>query len=100
MGEIKDDGRSNIKLEETWREVLGGEFTQQYMIKLRAYLVERARAGNVIGGGDWATDRIVPDCMRAWSKNESVDIRSPHSTRPWQHVLEPLSGYLPLAAKL
>ncbi|MDP4987709.1 MAG: uracil-DNA glycosylase [Porticoccaceae bacterium] len=48
MGEIKDDGRSNIKLEETWREVLGGEFTQQYMIKLRAYLVERARAGNVI----------------------------------------------------
>ena len=59
-----------------------------------------ARAGNVIGGGDWATDRIVPDCMRAWSENEGVDIRSPHATRPWQHVLEPLSGYLALAANL
>ncbi len=59
-----------------------------------------ARAGNVIGGGDWARDRIVPDCMRAWSKNEIVEIRSPNSTRPWQHVLEPLSGYLSLAQKL
>ena len=59
-----------------------------------------ARAGNVIGGGDWAVDRIVPDCMEAWSKGEIVDIRSPHATRPWQHVLEPLSGYLVLAADL
>jgi len=59
-----------------------------------------ARAGNVIGGGDWATDRIVADCMRAWSKNHAVDIRSPHSTRPWQHTLEPLSGYLCLAENL
>lgn len=58
------------------------------------------RAGNVIGGGDWATDRIVPDCMRAWSRNETVDIRSPEATRPWQHVLEPLSGYLALAVNL
>jgi CDP-glucose 4,6-dehydratase len=58
------------------------------------------RAGNVIGGGDWAKDRIVPDCMRSWSKNEAVDIRSPNSTRPWQHVLEPLSGYLTLAHNL
>ncbi|MCL4169243.1 UNVERIFIED_CONTAM: hypothetical protein GTU68_010063 [Idotea baltica] len=52
------------------------------------------RAGNVIGGGDWANSRIVPDCFRAWSKKESVEIRSPKATRPWQHVLEPLSGYL------
>jgi len=58
------------------------------------------RAGNVIGGGDWAVDRIVPDCMRAWSRNETVDIRSPEATRPWQHVLEPLSGYLVLGAAL
>jgi CDP-glucose 4,6-dehydratase len=58
------------------------------------------RAGNVIGGGDWAVDRIVPDCMEAWSKNEIVDIRSPQATRPWQHVLEPLSGYLALAENL
>ena len=58
------------------------------------------RAGNVIGGGDWAKDRIVVDCMEAWSKGESVEIRSPKATRPWQHVLEPLSGYLNLAQVL
>jgi CDP-glucose 4,6-dehydratase len=57
-----------------------------------------ARAGNVIGGGDWATDRIVPDCVKAWSEGKIVELRNPHSTRPWQHVLEPLSGYLSLAA--
>ena len=58
------------------------------------------RAGNVIGGGDWAADRIVPDCARAWSEGREVEIRSPHATRPWQHVLEPLSGYLWLGARL
>lgn len=62
--------------------------------------VASARAGNVIGGGDWASDRIVPDCMRAWSEGKPVLIRSPHATRPWQHVLEPLSGYLALAQAL
>jgi len=59
-----------------------------------------ARAGNVIGGGDWATDRIVPDCVKAWSQRKIVDIRNPNATRPWQHVLEPLSGYLSLGAEL
>lgn len=59
-----------------------------------------ARAGNVIGGGDWAVDRIVPDCMRAWSKSQIVEVRNPKATRPWQHVLEPLSGYLLLGQKL
>jgi CDP-glucose 4,6-dehydratase len=58
------------------------------------------RAGNVIGGGDWAADRIVADCMRAWSNNEQVEIRCPEATRPWQHVLEPLSGYLALGQGL
>jgi CDP-glucose 4,6-dehydratase len=58
------------------------------------------RAGNVIGGGDWAEDRIVPDCMRAWSMGETVPLRNPLATRPWQHVLEPLSGYLNLAVTL
>lgn len=55
-----------------------------------------ARAGNVIGGGDWAKDRIIADCVRAWSEDKIVEIRNPHATRPWQHVLEPLSGYLTL----
>lgn len=58
------------------------------------------RAGNVIGGGDWAENRIVPDCIMAWANGESVQIRNPLSTRPWQHVLEPLSGYLTLGMHL
>lgn len=59
-----------------------------------------ARAGNVIGGGDWAEDRIVPDIFRAWSNKKEVFIRNKYATRPWQHVLEPLSGYLLLAKEL
>lgn len=62
--------------------------------------IATGRAGNVIGGGDWAKDRIVADCMRNWSEGEPVEIRSPSATRPWQHVLEPLSGYLALASEL
>jgi CDP-glucose 4,6-dehydratase len=62
--------------------------------------IASARAGNVIGGGDWAADRIIPDCVRAWSRNDVVELRHPYSTRPWQHVLEPLSGYLCLAVAL
>lgn len=58
------------------------------------------RAGNVIGGGDWAKDRIVPDCIRSLEANRPIEIRSPKSIRPWQHVLEPLSGYLYLSAKM
>lgn len=58
------------------------------------------RAGNVIGGGDWSGDRLIPDILRAFKKGDSVVIRNPESTRPWQHVLEPLSGYLMLAQKL
>lgn len=59
-----------------------------------------SRAGNVIGGGDWAEDRIIPDCVRAWSEGKTVELRKPDATRPWQHVLEPLSGYLALAVAL
>lgn len=62
--------------------------------------VASARAGNVIGGGDWAGDRLIPDFIRAIVSGEVVVIRSPHAIRPWQHVLEPLSGYLLLAEKL
>lgn len=62
--------------------------------------VASARAGNVIGGGDWALDRIVPDCIRALQRGEAIPVRNKVATRPWQHVLEPLSGYLALAAKI
>ncbi len=74
---------------------------------LRSFFADRpdfgaatARAGNVIGGGDWASNRIVPDCIRALQSGQPISIRSPRATRPWQHVLEPLSGYLKLAANL
>ena len=62
--------------------------------------IASARAGNVIGGGDWAADRIVPDCVRALAKGQPIPVRNPKATRPWQHVLEPLSGYLWLGACL
>ena len=62
--------------------------------------IASARAGNVIGGGDWAENRIIPDCMRSFENNEPVKLRNPQSTRPWQHVLEPLNGYLMLCADL
>jgi CDP-glucose 4,6-dehydratase len=62
--------------------------------------VATARAGNVIGGGDWAADRLVPDILKSFEKNEVVNIRNPQATRPWQHVLEPLSAYLTLLEHL
>jgi CDP-glucose 4,6-dehydratase len=62
--------------------------------------VATARAGNVIGGGDWASERLTPDCLRAFAKNEPVRLRFPQAVRPWQHVLEPLTGYLQLAQRL
>lgn len=63
-------------------------------------LIATARAGNVIGGGDWSPNRLIPDCVRSWSKKNDVLIRSPHSTRPWQHVLEAIYGYITLAINL
>ncbi|MBN2519284.1 MAG: CDP-glucose 4,6-dehydratase [Bacteroidales bacterium] len=62
--------------------------------------VASVRAGNVIGGGDWAENRIIPDCIRALEKSEAIFVRNPKATRPWQHVLEPLGGYLQLGARL
>lgn len=62
--------------------------------------IASARAGNVLGGGDWAIDRIMPDCIRALTKSSPIPVRNRHATRPWQHVLEPLSGYLQLGATI
>lgn len=82
-------------------EIIAHSYMKSYFPREgKGSLVTTTRAGNVIGGGDWAADRIVPDCIRAWSKGETVTIRSPGATRPWQHVLEPLGGYLWLGAQL
>tara|TARA_Y100000590_G_scaffold420686_1_gene523638 strand:+ start:50 stop:1132 length:1083 start_codon:yes stop_codon:yes gene_type:complete len=71
-----------------------------FLKKKNKVLIGIARAGNVIGGGDWSEDRLIPDCIKAWSKNKKVLLRNPNSTRPWQHVLEAISGYLKLAIML
>jgi len=75
-------------------------FSLQNYGQTHQFLLASARAGNVIGGGDWGEDRLIPDIVRATAKNEKVSIRSPQATRPWQHVLEPLSGYLLLGQKM
>lgn len=73
---------------------------RQSFLRPQGIALASARAGNVIGGGDWAEDRLIPDFLRAMDANATLKIRSPQSTRPWQHVLEPLSGYLSLAEHL
>jgi CDP-glucose 4,6-dehydratase len=81
-------------------ELAIASYRRSFFLDGSQVMLSSARAGNVIGGGDWAVDRIVPDAMRALRRGDSVKIRNPYATRPWQHVLEPLSGYLCLGAQL
>ena len=81
-------------------ELVAGSYRDAFFHADGAPLLATARAGNVIGGGDWSEDRLIPDLARAQAAGQSLAIRSPHSTRPWQHVLEPLSGYLQLGQRL
>ena len=71
-----------------------------FPLKKTKVLIGIARAGNIIGGGDWSENRLIPDCVKSWSKNKKVLIRNPKSTRPWQHVLDAVSGYMLLAFNL
>ncbi|NCQ47252.1 MAG: CDP-glucose 4,6-dehydratase, partial [Shewanella frigidimarina] len=80
-------------------ELVTSAYRRSFMLEKGIGLAS-ARAGNVIGGGDWAEDRLIPDILRAFEKDQTVIVRNPASTRPWQHVLEPLSGYLVLAQAL
>jgi CDP-glucose 4,6-dehydratase len=77
-----------------WRRSYGGPGAKRHLG------IGSARAGNVIGGGDWGADRLLPDCIRALIAGKAIDVRNPHATRPWQHVLDPLCGYLILAQRL
>lgn len=81
-------------------EIAFHSYVKSFFSKSNSPKISTTRAGNVIGGGDWAVDRIVPDCVRAFSQKKKLEIRNPKATRPWQHVLEPLSGYLWLGANL
>jgi CDP-glucose 4,6-dehydratase len=81
-------------------ELVFSAFCRSFFASRPGFGAASARAGNVVGGGDWAADRIVPDCIRAIQSGQTIRLRSPGATRPWQHVLEPISGYLMLAAAL
>ena len=113
-----DKSYKNLEIKRGYREddVLGGtdpysaskasaeliiqSYVKSYFKKNDKISIGIARAGNVIGGGDWSKDRLVPDCVKSWSKNNRVNIRNPKSTRPWQHVLEAVGGYLIFATRL
>ncbi len=114
-----DKSYRNLELKRGYREndVLGGfdpyssskasaelvinSYVHSYFTKNKNnVLIGIARAGNVIGGGDWSSDRLIPDCVKSWSRKKTANIRNPNSTRPWQHVMEALSGYLMFAIKL
>lgn len=113
-----DKSYRNLKLKRGYKEndILGGydpysaskaaaeliiqSYVHSYFNKKTKILIGVARAGNVIGGGDWSENRLVPDCIKSWSKKKKVFLRNPLSTRPWQHVLEAVGGYLLFAVKL
>jgi CDP-glucose 4,6-dehydratase len=80
-------------------EIVINSYRQSYL-SAQGTTVATARAGNVIGGGDWSEDRLIPDAIRSWQSGRDLQVRRPEAKRPWQHVLEPLSGYLLLAEKL
>ena len=81
-------------------EIMSSSFRRSFLQDEKTMAMATARAGNVIGGGDWAIDRLVPDCIRGINAGKDIKIRNPIAVRPWQHVLEPLSGYLLLGQKL
>lgn len=82
-------------------DLITSSYRQSFFpLKKDSKAVSSARSGNIIGGGDWQEDRLIPDCMRAIKNNQEISIRNPKSTRPWQHVLEPIRGYLMLAERM
>ena len=92
-------GRDPYSASKACAEIVAASYRNSFLSDANIHLAS-VRAGNVIGGGDWATDRLLPDFLRALDIGETLTVRSPNAIRPWQHVLEPLSGYLMLAEKL
>lgn len=93
-------GRDPYSASKSCAEILLSSYCSSFFQQKEELGIASVRAGNVIGGGDWSADRIVPDCVRAIGARQSLRLRYPKSTRPWQHVLEPLSGYLLLSQRL
>ena len=93
-------GRDPYSSSKGCSELVTAAYRSSFLSQPNSAALASARAGNVIGGGDWAEDRLIPDILRAFEKGETVVIRNPEATRPWQHVLEPVSGYLLLAERM
>ena len=93
-------GRDPYSASKAAAEIIFSSYARSFFGQRPSLGAATARAGNVIGGGDWAVDRIIPDCIRAIEAGEPIRLRNPGATRPWQHVLEPIAGYLLLAARL
>ncbi|MDC0990285.1 CDP-glucose 4,6-dehydratase [Gammaproteobacteria bacterium] len=93
-------GRDPYSASKAAAEIVFSSYTRSFFEQRPLLGAATTRAGNVIGGGDWAVDRIIPDCIRSIEKGEPILLRNPNATRPWQHVLEPLAGYLLLAVRL
>jgi CDP-glucose 4,6-dehydratase len=93
-------GRDPYSGSKACAEIVTASYRSSFFMQEPRRGLASARAGNVIGGGDWSEDRLVPDCLEALAKGEPIVVRNPGSVRPWQHVLEPLSGYLALAERL
>jgi len=93
-------GRDPYSASKAAAEMVFQGYTHAFFKEKKEVGIASVRAGNVIGGGDWSEDRIVPDSIKALQKNEPIFLRNPSSTRPWQHVMEPLAGYMLLATKL
>jgi CDP-glucose 4,6-dehydratase len=91
-------GRDPYSSSKSCAELIFYSYSESFFKYIKSLGIASARAGNVIGGGDWSNDRIIPDCIRALKSKKDIIIRNPNATRPWQHVLEPLSGYLTLGA--
>lgn len=92
-------GRDPYSASKACAEMVVSSYRDSFFRKEGRVSLSSARAGNVIGGGDWAADRLIPDCIRALTADRPIPVRNPDSVRPWQHVLDPLSGYLALAAR-
>ena len=89
-------GKDPYSASKACAEIIANSYIRSILNQKQNINVATARAGNVIGGGDWSKNRLIPDAVNHWQNNETLSIRNPQSTRPWQHVLEPLSGYLEL----
>jgi len=93
-------GRDPYSASKGAAEIVFSAYARSFFSQRENLGAATTRAGNVIGGGDWAADRIIPDCIRAIQDGSPIKLRNPNATRPWQHVLEPISGYLTLGVKL